>query len=365
MHLKELQLINFKNYESATMHFDESVVVFTGKNGSGKTNLLDAIHYLCACKSFINPIDTQNILHEAPFFVVQGSFENNDKTEAIYCGLKRGQKKIFKKNGKDYERLAEHIGQFPQVIISPSDATIILEGSEERRRWMDSVIAQYNRNYLDKLIQYNRIVAQRNAGLKQGNLTDELLDILDMQLPDKGNYIHAQRIAFIEQIQPLFHHYYEWISGNAEAVKLEYDSQLNNQKFEDALLQARQKDRMMQYSTLGVHKDELQMKMNGFPLKKYASQGQQKSFMIALKLAQFDILAKEKGLKPLLLLDDIFDKLDEQRTTALMKLVSQQHFGQIFITDAHVERVAEILRGINCSFAHFLVEQGSITRNEA
>lgn len=360
MQLSEIHLVNFRNYPEANLAFNKNVVVFTGNNGSGKTNLLDAIHYLSFCKSFLNPIDSQNILNEAPFFVIQGIFENDNKKEAVYCGIKRGQKKQFKRNAKEYDRLSEHIGLIPLVVISPSDIALITDGSEERRRFMDSVISQYDKPYLENLIRYGKLIQQRNAYLRQGNCSSEMLDVWDAQLAQLAQPIFDARKVFLERFTPLFQNVYAFISGSNETVELSYESRLFETDSYALFIQSREKDRIMQYTTAGIHKDDLGMLINGFPLRKYASQGQQKSYLIALKLAQFDILSEVKKMKPLLLLDDIFEKLDQERITALMTLVSKQHFGQIFITDSHPERIAEILRGIQTNFDHFAVHQGTV-----
>ena len=360
MQLNEIHLVNFRNYPEAKLVFSENVVVYTGNNGSGKTNLLDAIHYLSFCKSFLNPIDSQNILSDEPFFVIQGIFDKNNKKEAVYCGIKRGQKKQFKRNAKEYERLSDHIGLFPLVVISPSDIALITDGSEERRRFMDSVISQYDKTYLENLIRYGRLIQQRNAYLRQGNCSSEMLDVWDEQLSEYAKPVFEARKVFLERFRPLFQEVYAFISGSNETVELSYESRLFETDPHTLFLQSREKDRIMQYTTAGIHKDDLGMLINGFPLRKYASQGQQKSYLIALKLAQFDVLSEAKNMKPLLLLDDIFEKLDQERITALMTLVSKQHFGQIFITDSHPERIAEILRGIQTTFNHFTVHQGTV-----
>jgi DNA replication and repair protein RecF len=360
MHLQELTLINFRNYAEAKLKFNNEVIVFAGPNGSGKTNLLDAVHYLSFCKSFLNPVDSQNIKGAEPFFVIQGTFEHEDRSDSIYCGLKRNFKKQFKRNGKEYERLSEHIGLFPLVVISPADIGLIHDGSEERRRFIDSVISQYDKPYLDNLIKYTKLIQQRNASLRHGQASDDLLDIWDEQLPVYAIPVFEARKLFFERIAPLIDSYYSYISADKERAEIRYESQLHDEDFHALLKRSREKDRIMHYSTSGIHKDDLGMLLNGMPLRKFASQGQQKSFLIALKLAQFDVIRDEKGLKPLLLLDDIFEKLDQQRITALMTLVNKHHFGQLFITDTHPERVAEILNSINCSFDQFLINQGSI-----
>lgn len=360
MYLKELQLVNFRNYPEANLKFNESIVVITGDNGAGKTNLLDAVHYLSFCKSFLNPIDTQNIRLDESFFVIQGKYMDDKRVDQIYCGIKKGQKKVFKRNNKDYERLSEHIGRIPLVVISPTDISLVSEGSEQRRKFIDSVISQLDKPYLDRLIKYTRLVQQRNASLKSGYSPNDLLDIFDEQLSSLAQPIFEARINFLTNLSKLVQEYYKLMCDEKETVSLNYESNLLTASLPELLLESRDKDRIMQYTTQGVHKDDIGMRINGFPLKKYASQGQLKSFLIALKLAQFDILSKIKESKPILLLDDIFEKLDQSRITSLMTLVSQNHFGQIFITDSHPERIALILKEIKATFDHISVNQAKI-----
>jgi DNA replication and repair protein RecF len=356
MYLRELNLVNFRNHAEAQLAFAKQVAVFTGNNGSGKTNLLDAIHYLSFCKSFLNPIDSQNIKQGEPFFVIQGKFDNSGQSdEDVYCGIKRGLKKQFKRNSKEYEKLSDHIGLIPLVVISPSDISLITEGSEERRRFIDSVISQYNRSYLQALIAYNKVLHQRNAALRAGYAPEELLQVFDFQLATHAVPVYNLRKEFMQQYAQKVAAYYALLCDGNESVSLSYESQLHLAPIEQLLTGSREKDQALQYTTQGIHKDDIGMSINEFPLKKYASQGQQKSFLIALKLAQFDLLRDFKQEKPMLLLDDIFEKLDQSRITALMELVSKQHFGQIFITDSHPERIAEILRNIQTPFDHFEV----------
>ena len=367
MYLKKLTLLNFKNYPEVELTFSQRVNCFTGNNGEGKTNVLDAIHYLSFCKSFFNPIDSQNILHDAPFLLIQGLFNLNDTDEEIYCGLKRNQKKQFKRNKKEYQRLADHIGLFPLVMVSPADSELISEGSESRRRFIDSVIAQYDKEYLDGLINYNKILSHRNALLKQfskkGSFDKESLEIWDMQLVEHGIKIHAKRKKFIESFIPIFQKYYELISGGKEQVAIEYDSQLNENEFAVKLEKAIERDRILEHTTVGIHKDDLEFLINGHPLKKYASQGQQKCFLIALKLAQFDFIKSIKNTTPILLLDDIYDRLDDLRIQQLMKLVCSNNFGQLFITDTHATRLANLFQGSDVSFKIFNVANGKAMEN--
>ena len=356
MQLLSLSLLNYRSHPERRFEFNEQVAVFTGPNGSGKTNILDALHYLSFTKGFLNPADNSNILRGEAFFMIEGKFEMEGKTDSVSIALKRGQTKAMRRNAKEYQKLSEHIGLYPLVLIAPTDIVLISGGSEERRKFIDSLIAQFNRSYLDRLIRYNKLIQQRNAVLKQGGADRSLLEVLDMQLSEWAPIIHAERAAILQRLEPLFCQYYRFLSGERETVSLQYKSALHEYSMEDLLLKSAERDRVMQYTTEGIHKDDLEISVNGLPIRRFASQGQQKSILIALKLAQFDLIREEKNIKPLLLLDDIFEKLDQERITALMKLVSQQHFGQIFITDSHPERVAEILGSISCSFDRFAIE---------
>lgn len=367
MWLQKISLLNFKNYEEAELNFSASVNAFAGNNGAGKTNLLDAIHYLSLCKSYFNPIDSQQIRQGADFFMIQGSFEKENTEEVISCSLKRNQKKQFKRNKKEYQRLADHIGLFPLVMISPYDISIIIEGSEERRRFIDNVISQTDNQYLDELIVYNKNLANRNALLRSiaqtGRYDAQLLEIYDDQLVASGNNIFKKRRAFMDAFLPVFASHYKYLTDDAEQVELVYDSQLAKEDFSVLIKKALERDRALERSTTGIHKDDLLCSIHGMPLKKFGSQGQQKSFLIALKLAQYTYLNEKKGFKPLLLLDDIFDKLDEMRITKLMQMVSHDDFGQIFITDTSSERVTRIFNGIGVGFSIFEIENGTIKKN--
>lgn len=365
MWLQKLSLLNFKNYAEAELDFSGTVNAFTGNNGAGKTNLLDAIHYLSLCKSYFNPIDSQAIKVGAEFFMIQGVFEKDERREVISVGLKRNQKKQFKRNKKEYTRLADHIGLFPLVMISPNDISIIIEGSEERRKFVDNVISQTDHYYLDELILYNRNLLARNTLLKQiaetGKYDPALLEIYDDQLVLSGTRIFQKRQAFLQAFTDIFNRHYRFISDSAEEVELVYDSPLIGQDFQDLLKKSVERDRALQRSTVGIHKDDLVFTIHGMPLKKFGSQGQQKSFLIALKLAQYTYLHQQKGFKPLLLLDDIFDKLDDNRTRKLMQMVSEKDFGQIFITDTSRHRIQSIFEEINVAVQIFDVEQGNVS----
>jgi DNA replication and repair protein RecF len=370
MYISKLFLINFKNYGQAELEFCNKFNCFVGNNGEGKTNLLDAIHYLSFCKSFFNAIDSQNIYFGAPFFVIQGEYLlNDDLTDHIYCGLKRNEKKQFKRNQKEYQRLSEHIGLIPLVMISPADSELITEGSEFRRKFIDAVISQYDKEYLEKLINYNKLVAQRNALLKQFDenryFDQASLDIWDMQLVPLGTRINQKRTQFINDFLPLFNRFYSFISGDAEVVNIEYDSQLNYQTYEELLKDHLTRDKAALYTTAGIHKDDLLFKIGDQPIKKTGSQGQQKTFLIALKLAQFEYLKELKKQIPLLLLDDIFDKLDETRVGKLMELVNSNDFGQIFITDTHKHRLLGILQKLSAEYKAFEILKGSVSDIES
>ncbi len=364
MYLQQLSVINFKNYTEAELTFSEGVNAFTGNNGAGKTNLLDAIHYLSLCKSYFNPIDSQQIKHGTDFFIINGTFNKNDTKEAIACGVKRNQKKQFKRNKKDYQRLADHIGLFPLVMVSPYDISIIIEGSEERRKFIDNVISQTDNKYLDELIIYNKVLINRNALLKRiadtGKYDPELLAVFDEQLITSGNLIFEKRKAFMESFTAIFNKHYQFLSGDAEQVELVYESQLLQDDFASLLKRSTEKDRALERTTTGIHKDELQFAIHGMPMKKFGSQGQQKSFLIALKLAQYSFLYQQKGFKPLLLLDDIFDKLDDNRVTKLMQMVSNHDFGQVFITDTSAAKIKNIFKKIDVDLKLFKVTGGEI-----
>jgi len=364
MWLKNITLLNFKNYSDANVSFSPTVNAFVGDNGAGKTNLLDAIHYLCLCKGYFNPIDTQQIKTNEDLFMIQGDFERQGKNEKITCGVKRNQKKQFKRNKKEYDKLANHIGLFPLVMISPYDTNIIMEGSEERRRFMDNVISQTDSQYLDELILYNKHLLNRNALLKQIAVTrsydPSLLEIYNDQLVASGLKIFNKRQEFMVHFIPLFNKYYEFLTGGNEEVGLQYQSQLTGNSFEQLLIQSVEKDKVLERTTVGLHKDELIFSISDMPLKKFGSQGQQKSFVIALKLAQYAYLQKHKGFKPLLLLDDIFDKLDDNRVSKLMEMVSHHDFGQIFITDTGKDRVLGIFEKIATPLTVFEVNKGAL-----
>ncbi|MBX2828583.1 MAG: DNA replication/repair protein RecF [Flavobacteriaceae bacterium] len=357
MQLQNLSLLNYKNFESHTFEFDARINCFVGLNGVGKTNVLDAIYHLSYGKSYFNPITTQNIRHGEEFFVIEGNYEKNERAEKIVVSAKRGQKKVIKRNGKAYEKFSEHIGFLPLVIISPSDRDLIVEGSDTRRKFMDGVISQGDPEYLRNLIAYKKVLEQRNSLLKyfaaNQTFNQDTLDIYDMQLNEYGTSIHEKRLAFIEAFAPILLKRYEVISNSKEQVALNYRSQLHDSKLIDLLQQNLQKDKITQYSNFGIHKDDLLFQSQGHPIKKFGSQGQQKSFLIALKLAQFDFLKAQSKEQPILLLDDIFDKLDEDRVAQIVNLVDNENFGQLFISDTHASRTEAVVKEVSQSYKMF------------
>ncbi len=362
MFLKHLSTINFKSYSQVEIDFHQKLNCFVGNNGQGKTNLLDTIYYLSMCKSAFNPIDSQNIKHGEEFFIVQGIYVRDDKDENIFCAVKQNEGKVFKRNGKEYQRLADHVGLLPVVIISPADLALITEGSEERRKYINSVISQFDKLYLDELIRYNRILAQRNKLLKdfgdRGNYSEDLIDVLDSQLAQLGNVLFHKRSQFVEKLIPIFQKYYSIVSGDSENVKLVYQSQLENEDYSTLLKNSISKDRAVQFTSMGIHKDDLVLMLGDHPIKKEGSQGQQKTYLIALKLAQFEFIKNISGIRPILLLDDIFDKLDIKRVVNFIKLVSDDGFGQIFITDTNKGRLDEILERLHSGYTVFKVDSG-------
>ena len=369
MFLKELQLYQFKNHTESKFSFTEPVNCFVGDNGAGKTNILDAIHYLSQTKSYFNHIDKQNIQFEQNYFMLKGIFEKDQDITEIQCNFKEGETKNIKKDKKKYKRFSEHIGRFPVIIISPTDTNLIIEDSEVRRKYIDSSIAQYKQSYLQMLIQYKKNLKQRNALLKQfvekGYFDNLSLEIYDKKLIEYGNNIHLERTEFLKQLNPVFNKYYKEISDSKEAVNLEYKSQLNDNDFSTLIHSSREKDRISKTTHVGIHKDDLLFQMNNYPIKKTGSQGQQKSFLIALKLAQFEFIKKQAGFKPILLLDDIFDKLDDHRILKIIGFVNKNVFGQVFITDTHKERSEEILTKAAINYSIFKIENGKLSNEKA
>ena len=357
MYLQRISLVNFKNIELQSFDFQEKVNCFVGDNGIGKTNILDAIYYLSFAKSYFNSVAVQNIRHGEGFFMVEGDYLINNRPEKIVCSLKRGQKKVLKRNGKSYDKFSEHIGQLPLVIISPADRDLVTEGSDTRRKFIDGVISQQNKKYLQDLIAYNKVLSQRNALLKYfaANRTFDALNlkVYDEQLTEYGTRIYQVRKNFLEEFIPIFNAKYQIISGDKELVNLRYKSQLHDFSMENLLQKSLSKDKIIQYTTTGIHKDDLSFEIGEYPIKKFGSQGQQKSYLIALKLAQFEFIKQQSNVTPILLLDDIFDKLDEKRVSQIIDLVNNDQFGQIFITDTHSERTENIVKQSNIPYQIF------------
>ena len=363
MILKRISILNYKNLEQVELDFSPKMNCFIGQNGMGKTNLLDAVYYLSFCKSATNPIDSQNMMHHQDFFVIQGFYETElGDTEEIYCGMKRRQKKQFKRNKKEYTRLSDHIGFIPLVMVSPSDSELISGGSEERRRFMDVVISQYDKEYLEALIRYNKALQQRNTLLKnEQGFDEELMEVWEEMMAASGEVVYRKRCAFIEEFIPIFQTFYSQISQNKEEVGLVYESHAQQGNLVQLLKESRQRDQIMGYSLKGIHKDDLLMQLGDYPIKKEGSQGQNKTYLIALKLAQFDFLRRTGShTTPLLLLDDIFDKLDASRVEQIVKLVAGDKFGQIFITDTNRDHLDKIMQKIEGEYKVFSVEGGAI-----
>lgn len=348
MVLNSLSLVQYKNFETAEFQFDEKINCIVGENGKGKTNILDSIYHLAYTKSYFNPITSQNVLHGKDFFVIDGSFHKNDKLEKVLVSFKKGQKKIVKRNAKVYDRLKEHVGFISVVIISPTDRDLIMEGSDIRRKFIDGIISQVNQHYLNNLIRYNAVLAQRNALLKYfaANKTFDsaTLSIYNSQLSGLSVEIFKERKHFIESFSALLKSRYLDICQKEEIINVSYKSHLFEDTLSNLLDKNLQKDLALQYTSVGIHKDDLIFNIGDFPIKKFGSQGQQKSYLIALKFAQYDYLKKEKGVKPIMLLDDIFDKLDDKRVNHIISMITREDIGQLFISDTHVERTEHVVK---------------------
>jgi DNA replication and repair protein RecF len=367
MHLSKLHLVNFKNYEVADIELVDGINGFVGPNGSGKTNILDAVYYLSMCKSYLNVLDRQNIRFNEQFFSIIGDWEKNDKNYQIHCAVKMNAKKVFRNNKKEYEKLSDHIGQFPAVMISPYDRDLIAEGSELRRRWMDGILSQLDREYLFNLQRYSKVLEQRNALLKnmfEHRLFDkESIEPWNLQLAEVGSRIYEKRKIFTEQFIPFFQDFYQNISSGSEIVSFTYKSQLSTADFLTLLAENERKDSTTQYTNAGIHKDDLVFLINEHPVKKFGSQGQQKSFIIALRLAQYEWLKTHLNIKPVLLLDDIFDKLDGMRVSKLLELVTNNYFGQVLVTDTDEKRLASVLADLPIAKKLFTVNFGVISQS--
>lgn len=357
MFLKELSLTNYKNFESLKFSFDTKIICFVGLNGVGKTNILDSIYHLSYTKSYLNPIPSQNIKHGETFFFISGKYMIHDKEENILVSLKKGDKKIIKRNNKLYKKFSDHIGKIPLVLISPDDRNLIIEGSETRRKFIDGIISQTDKEYLNNLIDYNKTLKQRNALLKMFYDNSEnirkTIDIYDRQLSSDAQKIYDKRREFLNEFIPIFKSRYKELSNDKENIEIKHSSDISpDQNLYKLLKNSLEKDLRFQYTTKGIHKDDLNLNLDNFPIKKYGSQGQQKTFLIAMKLAQFDYLSKLDS-KPILLLDDIFDKLDDTRVKQIINLVNQEKFNQIFISDTNKTRSENIIKKVNKSYKIF------------
>lgn len=354
MRLDSLSILNYKNIESAEFEFDQKINCIVGDNGRGKTNILDSIYHLAFGKSYFNPITSQNIRHGADFFVVEGRYQKAEREEHILVSVKRGQKKIIKRNNKAYEKVREHIGFLPTVIISPADSDLIAEGSETRRKFMDGVISQGDTQYLNDLIAYGKILSQRNSLLKffaaNRSFDQDNLEVYNLQLQELGGRLYDKRKAFLDAFIPIFKQRYASISNRKEAVDIHYKSQLHEADLGTLFRENLQKDLALQYTSVGTHKDDLVFEIGTHPVKKFGSQGQQKSFLIALKLAQFDFIKELSKVNPILLLDDIFDKLDEKRVAHIVELVATDELGQLFISDTHGDRTEKVVKQTGQSY---------------
>lgn len=357
MQLQTLTLLNYKNFESQSFDLDPKINCFVGNNGVGKTNVLDAIYHLSFGKSYFNPITSQNVRHGSEFFVLEGNYLRKDKEEKVVVSAKKGQKKIIKRNGKIYDKFSDHIGFLPLVIISPADRDLIIEGSDTRRKFMDGVISQGDPDYLRTLLSYNQILSQRNSLLKyfaaNRTFNQDNLEVYNEQLDALGSVIFEKRTAFVETFSPIFLERHRSISEGKESVSLTYRSQLSEAPLLELLTQSLQKDQFNQYTNVGTHKDDLLFEIDGHPIKKFGSQGQQKSYLIALKLAQFDFIKAQSKVNPILLLDDIFDKLDSHRVEQIITLVDDQQFGQLFISDTHGERTEAVVKKVHQTYKMF------------
>ena len=357
MILKSITLTNYKSFSSKTIKLDNNINCFIGPNGVGKSNILDAIYHLSFGKSYFNPISSQNIKLGEDFFAMKGSYLKNEKEETIIINFKKNDKKVIKRNNKKYEKFSDHIGLLPLVIISPSDRNLIAEGSEIRRRFLDSVISQSDKSYLDNIINYNKVLSQRNSLLKlfykNKNIDINTIEVYDSQLEVIGESIFEKRKLFLKDFVPVFKDKYKSISNDNEEVDITYKTDLESEKLSILLKNSLEKDMFLQYTSKGIHKDDLIFNINNYSVKKFGSQGQQKSLLIALKLAQFDFLKNQTNNNPILLLDDIFDKLDKNRVKQIINLVSANDFGQIFISDTDEERTKESIKEITNSNSIF------------
>lgn len=361
MHLVRIELTNFKNYEAVSLDFSGGFNCFVGNNGVGKTNILDAVHYLSMTKSYFNNSDTLSIKYGEEYFILKGLFEKDGAQDEIFCAFQKQKQKVFKLNGKEYPRMSDHIGRYPVVMLSPSDNSLITGGSEERRRFLNMIISQYDPAYLDAHMRYNKLLMQRNKVIRTGGFdAGSLLEIYDGHLVPDAELIYRARQALTDNLIPLFSSYYANISGRAEKVDIKYRSHLSEGDYGQQLLASRSRDQVMQYTTTGIHRDDLIFEIDGHSARTSASQGQQKSFVVALKLAQYALIRKMNGSAPALLLDDVFDKFDHKRVEEIIKLAGSGEFGQVFITDTQQDRIHRILDNTGVDFKLYRIGHNGI-----
>ena len=367
MFLQELKLFNFKNYAEADLQFEKSVNCFLGKNGSGKTNLLDAMHYLSFTKSAINPSDAQNIKLGETQFIIKGVFKIQEKPKEVICSYEQGQKKMVREDGRDYVKFSEHVGKYPMVLIAPQDIELIWDGSEVRRKFFDSLLSQIDHAYLEDLIVYATYLKQRNSALKlfaeRGAIDQDLLAGYDQKIIPAAKRIFSKRGEFLKEFLPAFQQHYKNLADSKdEVMSIQYRSDLEDNDFESLLAGNLNRDVVLQRTSTGIHRDDFSFLLNNNEVKRFGSQGQQKSFLIGLKLAEFQCIAERKKFKPLLLLDDIFDKLDDNRIRKIMQFVAAGMFGQLFITDARPARCLELLKETNLKAGLVNIENGTFVK---
>jgi len=364
MFIESIKLLNFRNYEELNINFSNKINCFSGKNGAGKTNLLDAVYYLSLTKSAFNSKDVENINFGNDFFSIKGEFKINDRRHQVLCSFNKGQKKIFQTDHQDYGKLSEHIGRFPLVLIAPNDTDIIRDHSENRRKFFDGIISQMSKKYLNGLLNYKKVLIQRNALLKQfaytGSIDEDLLTPYNLQMVSFGKDIFNERSKFLKRYLPVFTEHYRQLSDRSEKVSIRYESDLLKEYTADTLLKNLSRDILLQRTSSGIHRDDYKFEINDHHLKRYGSQGQQKSFLIALKMAQFELIKKEKKFNPILLLDDIFDKLDEIRIKKLLNMVNSKSFGQLFISDAKAGRTKALLESYGFPARYFVIENNVV-----
>ncbi|MBP5318375.1 MAG: DNA replication and repair protein RecF [Paludibacteraceae bacterium] len=360
MFLQHLSVVNYKNIAEAELDFCHGVNCFVGHNGAGKTNLCDAVYYLAFCKSRLSVQDSQNLRHGEAYMMLQGQFLRGEDKEKITMGYKPGSRKSIKRGDKEYPRFSDHIGLIPLVSIAPEDQDLVVAGSAARRKFMDGVISQFDRVYLERLLEYDYYLAQRGALLRAEESDAVLYGLCEEKMSDAADYIYQKRSQFLQEFAPVFVQYYSQLAPESEASVLRYRSHLTDGPLLEQLQSLRSRDLILGFTSHGVHKDDLEMELSGYPLKQVASQGQTKTWLVALKLAQFHFLKKKSGYTPLLLLDDVFDKLDASRVASVIRLVSGGEFGQIFVTDTNREHLDELIARLQIDSRIFTVEGGRV-----